>query len=177
MLLIAISVNLDNLCIGMSLGLSGKRMSIWHNLIVASVSGLIALIGCALAGFCSGKYLTIALYLGAAILIGYGAYTAFAALRRESDECVPTSSNTSTIKDVLVLSAALAINCLPASVGAGLSGIGAPSFAIAVAAFSFITVYGGSLIGNRAHYLLSGRWLDVMSGLVLVAIGIWEIFI
>lgn len=75
------------------------------------------------------------------------------------------------------LGVALAINCIATGFGAGISGVNATFTAISVGAFSFITVAAGMKIGNRMSKTWLGKHSDLIGGLLLVGIGLYEILI
>lgn len=176
---LGLAANLDNLCIGMSYGLMGKRIKPLHNLIVSLISGAFAYIACAAAGLFSGYQSGVPMLIGSILLIGMGLYTVWDGIRkRGAEQQVEEDALRDTrLSEVCLLGVALAINCLASAFGAGLTNVSAAGLALSVALFSCAAVWLGNLLGGRVKWLCRSHWLDTASGAMLVLIGIWELFI
>lgn len=173
LLLIALATNLDNLCVGLSLGMAGRRVSAASNLVIALVSGAFAFAACFAAHLLHD--FPLATVIGSALLTGFGAWTLVSALRPgEREETSRPEAGRMTLAENLALGAALALNCLPASLAAGISGQSAALLALFVAAFSFATVGCSNLLGLRCALRLSGRLVNALGALTLIALGVWQ---
>lgn len=176
-LLLGLATNLDNLCVGFSYGLAGKRITWPQNLLVSMISGLFAFFACIAAYVLSQVYKNIALIVGAALLIGIGLYTVIASLRKGNGDEEQKAARAAGFLDVLLLGVVLGLNCLAASFGAGLSGVEPLWVAVSVFCFSTLSIALGNLYGARLKWLAGCRFLDIASGLMLILVGVWEILI
>lgn len=174
--MLALATNLDNLCIGLSYGMAKKKIPVISNLIIALVSGIFSCVACAVARWLGEFYSGLAMILGSVLLFALGIYTLYEALFKPVCEEVQQPKQL-TIQETLTLGVALAINCLGASFGVGLSSVSAWGLGLSVALFSFVFVGLGGHLGGRAAQLCKGGWLNVFSGLMLIAIAVWELFI
>ncbi len=177
-LLLGIATNLDNLCVGMSYGLAGKRIHWMYNLLIAAISGLIACFACLAAQLVTHSYAWVAQIAGAILLVALGAYTIIDALRkRNASNADEPAVRDIRFKEMLILGAALALNCIGAAFGAGLSNVPALWLGASIAAFSFVSVGLGNVLGKKAQRFCQGVWLEVVGGALLAAIGLWEFFL
>ncbi len=176
-LTLGIATNLDNVCLGMAYGIGGRRVLPGHNLLISLVSGMFAMASCALARWISAKYAGVAMTLGALLLIALGAYTVAQAIRTGGDCPGDKAPRTASLGQVLALGVALALNCLAASFGVGLSGASAHWLGLSVTACSFAAIGCGNALGLRIQRSFSARRLNAASGALLALMGIWELFI
>jgi len=174
--ILAIATNLDNLCVGISYGLSGKKLSLAQNIIISAVSGILSAAVCAGAevlGEITGDFANRA---GSALLITIGLYCIFECLLKPQGKSAPPRM-AQTHWGTLALGAILAINGVSAALGAGLSEVSAIPLGIAITAFSALFIALGAWLGNRLGSQKNERWLGVISGLLLLGIGIWEFIV
>lgn len=164
--ILGIATNLDNLCIGMAYGCQGRRIGMRVNATIALVSGLVSLALCWASSFVAESMRGVANCIGALLLIGIGLWT-FVPRKQQDDAPVENAS-------AWVLGLALAINCIPAALGAGLTGLSSGWLGLAVAGFSFVTVGLGNRLGCSVREKMPGRLLDVISALCMVGIGLFE---
>lgn len=177
-ILLGIAANLDNLCIGMSSGLSGRHIKLSHNLLISCISGVFAFAACAAAALMSQGIARYAQCIGAALLMLIGLHTVISALKKKSDECEKqknTASRELRARDTAVLGVALAINSLACSFAAGLSEIQPLPLGISITLLSLMFISFGNALGGRILALCSGKVLDVISGLILIATGVFQI--
>ncbi len=173
---LGIATNLDNVIIGVAYGLAGKQIGWRRNLLVSAISGAFALAACAAAHLVTHAYAALFMTAGALLLIALGAYGVYAALKGQ-DACPGADVGPASLKETAVLGVTLALNCLAASFGVGLGGGGAVGVGISVTAFSFLAVALGNWAGVKTKRAFSARWLNIVSGFLLVLMGIWELFI
>lgn len=185
--LIAAVSNLDNLGVGVALGIRGARIAAIPNLIIAAMT----MAGTA-AAMSSGRALSrlidpsTATSLGAVIIMAVGALTVLATpfagrtpgrrrrvlqatsvQRRGSGRRKPIS-----YREALVLGGALSLNNIGSGVGAGIAGIAPLATTLLAGAFSLVSIGGGSSVGRSLRRPLLDDRAPLASGLALVAVGI-----
>ncbi|WHY21711.1 manganese efflux pump [Paenibacillus sp. G2S3] len=196
-IIIGLASNLDNLGIGVSFGARSTRITPFSNLIIAVLSMLATYIS-----ITSGEYVSEYFSeangnaIGGCLILFMGIWSIRAVYKKPTStetaqsamdgiESTPlvTSNSDSGYRQVLEwqesiwLGVALAINCIATGFGAGISGVNAAFTAISVGVFSFITVAVGLKIGNRFSKTWFGKHSELIGGLLLAGIGLYEIFI
>lgn len=174
--LIGIAVNFDNLLLGLSCGMAKKHMPWYHNLIIALVSGIFGGISCAVAHLIPEKFTVISALLGSLILFCVGAWTIFNGIKKR-DTVPDCPLRCTSVREICIISFALAFNCLAVSFGMGMSDVPFILLGMSMTTFSFIGVGIGNHLGKNAVRVLKSNWLDILSGLLLIAIAVWEWFI
>jgi putative Mn2+ efflux pump MntP len=81
------------------------------------------------------------------------------------------------VKEAIALAFGLTINNLGSGVGAGISGLNIAFTAALTFIFSILSVVGGYLLGDRLSAQMTGIWAGVVSGLMVIGVGIYEYFI
>jgi putative Mn2+ efflux pump MntP len=171
-LLIAAVSNLDNLSVGVAVGVFGSRIAAVPNMIIAAMT----MAGTA-AAMSSGHALSklvatrTAASLGSVIIIGVGAATIVASLAAvRTPRRSPEFHN--SYREALALGFALSLNNIGAGVGAGIAGVPPLATTLFAGAFSLLCVGGGSWTGKSLARPVLGNRAPLVSGLALVAIGI-----
>lgn len=197
-LLFALSANLDNIVIGIAYGIKKIRMRTAANFLIALFTTAGTLIS-----MWVGKLLTAIIpapaagKTGAAVLVLLGGTffcksilhnvrqskkTQSVALRgademldyaEQSDRDVSGSID---IKEALAVGLGLSLNNLGAGLAAGVSGISVFLAAAANFAVSFFFLMLGFRLGSRLLGKLPGKFAPVLSGLLLVLLGLVEWF-
>ncbi len=80
------------------------------------------------------------------------------------------------VRETLVLGLSLALNAMAGGLGASLSGHNPVITSLAVGIFSYITIATGQAIAGTYLSKRLGALAPKVSGLLLVAIGIYELF-
>ena len=185
-ILIAAVSNLDNLGVGVALGIRGTRIATIPNFIIAAMT----MAGTA-AAMSSGRALSrliapsTAASLGAVIIIAVGATTLLATpfagrtprrprrvlpatdVQRRGNAPTPIS-----YREALVLGLALSLNNIGSGVGAGIAGIPPLATTLLAGAFSLVAIGGGSSVGRCLRRPLLGDFAPLASGVALVAVGL-----
>lgn len=174
-LLLGISTNLDNLLIGISFGFLKKRITIKANLVIGLFSAAATCFFCYFSSIFS-RFGRIPNIIGGIIIILMGAFSLM--LSKEYDG-KQYRDITFSWKDTIVLGSGLAINCIPVAIGAGLTGLTPLSASLTVGALSVLSVAVGNHIGftASASKLLRPRMFCVIGGIIMIALGILELFI
>lgn len=81
------------------------------------------------------------------------------------------------VKESIALALGLAINNLLSGVGAGISGFHATITSCFSFIFSLLAITGGYALGDRFKIRTSRRWTGILSGCLLIGLGIYEYFI
>lgn len=193
-LLFAISANIDSFIVGMSYGI--KKSNI--DLLKSTVISLVTLTGTVIAilmGTQISQFLPASSTqaIGCALLMGLGLYyiikSFFSYIREKikkaevkSNECgsgtqnnVPAKASLLTMKEGLFLGLALSINNFGMGIGASITGLKLLPTAVMSLVVSVIFLYAGNLIGKTKVPHISDQSADFISGLILAALGIYEL--
>ena len=184
-LLLGIATNIDNLLIGMLLGLQKKKITWWQNAVIA-LGALLATLLCCMASeslLSAGRLPNI---VGAALLVFLGVRALLEARRSGGggETAVEGAGKTSapgermSMHDCLCLTVALGVNVVAAAFGAGMTGMGAWMVALFVAGFSFLSVGLGNAAGLRSGRLIvKERSLNVISAAAMILLGVVEMLV
>lgn len=171
-LLLGISTNLDNMLIGISFGLRQKRITLRTNLIIGLFSAAATYLFCLLSSVLSSFGRTPNLAGGTLIAV-IGLYSI---LNQSKDSRAADTSL--DWRETVILSGCLALNCVPVAFGAGLTGIAPLSAAVSVGIISVVTVALGNQLALRAVTAKLRQWpLEFLGGLIMIMLGITELFI
>lgn len=202
-ILIAIAANLDNFGVGIAYGIQQIRISPLANLIIAVISfamtGLSAVIGYALSQYLNP---TIAITAAAFLLFGVGIWIfiqpIIIAIKTKQPIInfqllggriyigpteilnYPERADIDNSRDIgsweaVVLGIALSINALAGGFDAGAIGISSLLEATLVGVFSFITIYIGYYFGNKYAAEQLGKYATIVSGTLLMLIGLHQL--
>ena len=196
--LLCLAPNLDNMVIGLAYGARQINVPFKSNFAIALFSGLAILISSSI-----GRILTnyIPNYLGniigGSIVSIMGIYTIVSYLYSKINKmhgsifCLENIkavmedpsiadkdySGDISLKESILLGVALAVNCLGTGFGAGMTGVNIFILTAAVILFSLITITLGVFIGKRYAARFLGSKATIISGLLLLAVGIYQILI
>lgn len=81
------------------------------------------------------------------------------------------------VKESIALALGLTINNLLSGVGAGISGFHAIITSFLSFIFSLLAITGGYALGDRFKIRMSRLWTGILSGCLLIGLGIYEYFI
>ena len=183
-LLFGVSSNVDNLVVGMSYGIKKTPIRWADNLTVA----LITLVGTVLS-MILGKSVRLFLprwlagVLGSVIIILIGAVglVKFLIKLRRSDEADEEERElalqTLTRTEALILGLASALNNVGLGIGASITGLPVLPTALCSFLFSLVFLYAGNLIGRSKIAELVGEFAEPLAGLLMIGMGVYEIFI
>lgn len=197
-LLIGIAANIDNLGIGVSYSLKSTRIPLISNLLIAIVSMVAAYLSVA-AGALISHYISVGIanLSGGLLIIVLGIICIIECCKQEkktSHVIVHSDSNFSRVvrkpesldlnndkiiswKESVLLGLALAINCLAIGLGAGITGVPPILATISIGLFSVISIACGVMVGNKLIGTRVGKYSNIAAGVMLILIGIYEMFI
>lgn len=188
-LLIGIAANIDNLGISVSYGLKSIKVPFLYNVIISIISMICAFFSIAVGSFLS-NYLSqsIANFAGGSLIIGLGVWFIITSPLFTKNDVTrteitrPVLSNldktkTITLKESFFLGFVLSLNCLTIGFGAGITGVPSLFTSISIGVFSLISISIGVMLGNKLGNTIFGNYSNSIAGLLLIVIGIYEIFI
>lgn len=190
-LLFVFSSNLDNLAIAIAFGIDNIKVSKSSNLLIALVSGLgtfLAMItGKSIMSFLSPF---IANLIGCILLISIGIWLIIDFIiknSRNSESYTKILSNPAIvdkdnskiidIKESLSLSIALALNNFALGFSASIIGLNIYITSAFTFVFSFICIIIGNSIGRSYISKIFGKYSPIISGSLIIILGIYELSI
>lgn len=200
---IAIAANLDNLGVGIAYGIQKIRISHMSNLIIALISFIATWLSAEIGQMIS-LYLSpqIASAIGAILLFGVGVWILFqpiitaiknnqpildlqlfggrfyigpAEILSYPERADIDNSRSVGNWEAVLLGIALSINALAGGFDAGAVGISSLVEATFVGIFSFITIIAGYYFGRKYAAEQIGKYATVISGALLIVIGIHQL--
>lgn len=187
-LLIGIAANVDNLAISVSYGLKLKRIPFLYNFIISLISIVFAFLSISAGSFLSNYFSqSMANFTGGFLITILGIWFITPSpifFKNKSIQTEDTSplfpslkhSMKITLKESTFLGFLLALNCLTIGFGAGITGFPPFFTSISIGVFSLITISLGNKIGNKIGNTLFGKYSTYIAGLLLILIGIYEMF-
>lgn len=185
--LFAISANTDNFVVGLSYGIKKIKINLVSNILIS----LITLTGTVLSMSFS-KMIVILIptnlsnIIGSTMLILIGAWTIIKPLFKNihSDSILENpekadkdKSSNIDAKESVTLALALTLNNIGLGIGASITGLNILITSIFTFVFSLLMIIAGYFLGS---YYLSKKFTKkatLISGLIIISLGIFEIFI
>lgn len=195
---IGIASNIDNLGIGMSYGMRSTRVPFFSNLLIALLSVIATFLSMTAGDLVSHTLQSpVANAAGGVMIIVLGLWSIRpGAFRRPAEQAAPGSTEGSVLslldnpekadrnqdhilswRESISLGLALAMNCIASGFGAGISGVSPVWTSVSVGVFSLITIELGIRIGYRLADTWIGRYANAIGGILLIGIGLYEIFV
>jgi putative sporulation protein YtaF len=195
--LFVISSNLDNFVIAVAYGVKKLKIDFLSNLIFAFIScvGTFAAmtLGKVLCYFVSSRATSI---IGSLILLLVGLWSiidsfskkekdkaegsieafSYNYLLENPDEVDKDSSGSIDYKESVLLGFALAVNNIGIGFGAGVTGLNILLTSILTFLVSFFAIILGYMLGQKCLSGFMGKWGGLISGLIIIFIGIYEFF-
>lgn len=191
--LIALANNVDNIGVRIAYSLKGIKMStaknLWISVITFIISTLAAFLGGAITGALSRRVCGI-FSMAVLTVIGIwfivepfvkkkppedGGKTLFDVLNHPEDSDMDDSKEID-FREATILGVSLSINNVGGCLSAGIIGLNAPLVGLLSAAVSFVTLWAGNYLTRLFIKLNLGRIATVAAGIILVAIGIKQLF-
>ena len=172
--------------IGISYGIKKTRISFLSNLII----GLITFLGTILSiglGMKIADFIpsSVSQVIGSVILIALGGYYAVKSFWTKNMDPSASGNNsaeakestTLTIKESAVLGFALTINNIGLGIGASITGIPILSTSLITFFLSMLFLFIGNKIGSSWISRFLHRYAEPLSGLIIIALGIYELMV
>lgn len=194
-LFLPFSMTLDNFPLGVAYGIKGVRMKAATILLITLMSAGGTLLGM-VAGSYAGHWLSAAAanWIGSAVFIALGLWTLWDTLQYKQHIHTPEAFSPAialhalggetpaqlrhvSIKESLVLALALSINNLGGGIGAGVSGLNLTGVTILTFLFGYLLLMLGYRLGTGFKTSLDGKWPGIVSGILMIGLGIYEVFV
>lgn len=185
--LFAISANIDSLVVGLSYGTKKIKIGLASNFVIAfiSVAGTILsmLVGKTIINFIPEN---VSNSLGSIILILIGVWTLLKTLLKnmysnsilDNPEKVDVDNSSSiSVKESIILALALTINNIGLGIAASVTGLNILITSLFTFAFSLLMIIIGYVFGSRYVSKAFGKRAIIVSGLLMVILGIYEMII
>ncbi len=184
--LFSISSNLDNLTVSIGYGMENIKIKFFSNFIISFISALGTFIsmsvGAIVVKFINPK---IANNIGSFILIFIGLYFCYQFFKNKSDNNLINNpsradkDNSKVIepKEAISLAFALTINNFGVGFGASVAGLNVFITSIVTFFISALFLEIGDKLGSGFFSKIFGKYSDLISGLLIAFIGVYEIFI
>lgn len=204
-LVIALSSNLDNLGVGLAYGARRTYLPLVSNLLIAAITScgtLVSMVfGRNVAVLASNQQL--ASDIGAGIIVAMGVYFLIQSLRKNrkalsgsraerrtsrgilfwlcwvgrlSRRPTPVDKNSIDLSEASILGLALTLNNLPNGFAAGLLGLSPALTTTAVFVLSMLILWLGIWAGSRFVAQFLGSKSALVAGIMLVVLGLYELF-
>lgn len=195
-LLYSLSSNLDNLVIGIAYGVKKIKIGLISNLIIATVTSIGTLISMSVGKFISGFLPTsLTNMLGAVIIMLLGLYFLIQSILKlipksysnslalkNVDEIMDyaeksdsDNSGTLNIKEAFVVSLGLMLNNLGTGLAASITGVNVSITVICTFILSIALLMLGKSIGHNVLGSICGKYAPLISGILLIILGIFEL--
>ena len=186
-LILSLSTNIDNLAIGVAYGVRGFAVGWGANLLIALLSGVSTFASMS-AGDWVSRFLpeNVAGAIGSGILVAVGIWGLWDALKIQADmgnkleseaiadTAIHPAMRQISLSNALILGLALTVTNLGTGIGAGMAQLD-PSLTSSLSfGSSLLTIGGGVFLGQLFSSFRSGGRLDIVSGLLLIGLGVYE---
>lgn len=193
-LLFALSANIDSFIVGMSYGIKKSQIDLLKSTIISLVTltGTITaiLVGTEIARFLPASATRL---VGCSMLITLGLYYIMKAflhcicnvlkkrklhsqeVASKSDKKGSKETTILTLKEGLFLGLTLSINNFGMGIGASMTGLKLLPTAVCSLFASVFFLYAGNFIGKTKIPALTDELADFLSGLILIALGLYEL--
>lgn len=188
-ILLSFSSSIDSLGIGINYGIKNTKISLIGKIILFIISLITTYFSIFLGNFIQNIFPDfLTKLIGSFILIFMGIYICFEALKKQDINCNvfnnPISSdfdNSQVIdsKESLFLAIALSLDSLCIGIGGSVSNINLALFPLLVSIFQLFFLSFGTFLGthiNKFYRLPNNIW-SLISGIMLIFIGIFKLFI
>lgn len=194
-ILFAISASLDAFIVGISYGIKKVHITFLQNMIIS----LITLAGTILS-ITIGRHLAPLLPLrtaeiaGSTILSLLGLYYIIKFMRCNLKKYLPDGhiatdeirgasmeekkqSSALSLRETALLGLALSVNNIGIGIGASIAGLSLFSAAVITLLFSICFLFLGNYIGKAKILHIADKYADLISGLLLIGLGVYELLI
>lgn len=204
LLLFVVSSSLDNFVVGLSYGIKKIKINFMNNFIIAFISGIGTFISMIFGNFFK-LYIpeSFSNYIGSSLLILLGLYFLFDFFRSKLkknnferkkpnntiqkiefyDEILKhpeiadkDHSNTIEFKESVILGIALSLNNIGLGIGVSIIGLNIYLSSILSMVFSLIFIQAGFVIGDSLFSSLFEKYAALVSGLIILFLGMYSLF-
>ena len=176
-ILLALSVSIDSLSIGISYGIKKTKINNMSNIILFAISFCITCGSIFLGHYISALFSpTASTILGSSFLIILGVYNIYKTINNPITDYDIDHSNNIDAKEAIFLGLALSIDSACVGIGSGIIGINDIILPLLVASFQLIFINCGNWIANSIikYVNISERTLAIFSSIILILVGIFR---
>ena len=176
--LLALSVSIDSLGIGITYGIKNTKIDKFSNLILFLISFCITCGSIFLGHYISVLLSpTFAAFLGSASLIILGIYNIYRSINNIEDNFDIDNSNNIDKTEAMFLGLALSIDSICVGIGCGIIGLNDIILPILVASFQLLFLNCGNFVSKKfiERFNISDFSLSIFSSLILILVGIIRI--
>lgn len=196
-ILFSLSSNMDNIVVGTAYGIKKIRIGLWANLIIAIVTStgtyLSMSAGTYISGFLPNSIANLTGSLAIGLLGMYFIVQSAVKLLRNTkpkelalkdvsdmmeyaEESDSDSNGKIDTKEAFFVGLGLMLNNIGTGITASLASVSISFTTAATFVLSILTVLLGETIGNRTLGKLFGKYAPMISGILLVLLGVFEYF-
>lgn len=186
-LLFAISANADNFVVGLSYGIKKVKIGLASNFLIALVSLLGTVISMSISKIIVNFIPeNISNLIGSIMLILIGGWTIVKSLLKSADsdsilenpkKIDKDNSSNIDIKESVVLALALTVNNSGLGIGAAATGLNIITTSLLTFVFSLLMITVGYFLGSQCLSKIFSKRATIISGAIIIALGIFEIFV
>lgn len=176
-ILLALSVSIDSLSIGISYGIKKTKINSMSNIILFAISFCITCGSIFLGYYISALFSpTASTILGSSFLVILGIYNIYKTINKPLTDYDIDHSNNIDAKEAIFLGLALSIDSACVGIGSGIIGINDIFLPFLVASFQLVFLNCGNLVANSiAKYVnVSEYALSILSSIILILVGIFR---
>lgn len=174
-ILLAISVSIDALTLGITYGIKHSRITKISNLIIFSI----AFISTSIAIFI-GKHISslfspsFATFIGSSLLIFLGIYSIYKSFNPKREDYDLNHSNSIEKNEAILLALAVSTDASCVGLSCGIIGITGFIYPLFAALFHTLFINCGNIIAYSASKKIniSDKYLSIFSGIILILIGL-----
>lgn len=178
-ILLALSVSIDSLTIGISYGLKKTKIINISNIILFSISFCITCGSIFLGHYISALFSPVlSTILGSSFLIILGIYNIYKSLNTSPIDYDIDHSNNIDAHESIFLGLALSIDSICVGIGSGIIGLNDIILPFFVATFQLVFLNCGNYISQNIvkYFNCSEQALSLFSSIILIIIGIFRIY-
>lgn len=198
-LLFALSANIDNFTVGIAYGIKKIRIQLLSNLLIALITATGTFVSMTI-GLMVSRILSpgVANAAGSVILILIGIWVmkdffrgtrinkrpkkdidlpACSEFLKEPERADRNHSGTIDLKESLVLAWALTINNFGLGIGASITGLNIYITVGCTFLFSILSISLGYMVGKSCLSAFLGKYSSLVSGMIIILLGIYELII
>ena len=176
-ILLALSVSIDSLGIGITYGLKKTKIIAISNIILFALSFCITCGSIFLGHYISALFSpTSSTILGSSFLIILGVYNIYKTINKPPTDYDIDHSNNIDAKEALFLGLALSVDSACVGIGSGIIGINDIILPFLVASFQLVFLNYGNFVANSiVKYInISEYALSIFSSIILILVGIFR---
>lgn len=185
-LLFAFSANIDAFIVGMSCGIKKDHISFIGNIVISLIT-LTGTVFSITAGLTVLPLLphwaeqvcgsSILMLLGIYYIIKYFLHFTKVDNTSFSESDVEKESKVLSYKETVILGIALSVNNMGMGIGASITGMSLIPTSLFTFLFSILLLFAGNHVGEARIFKTVKQYADPLSGLLLIALGVYELFI